>query len=358
MKAAVIDSLERGPRFADFAEPVVTGGETLVEVTATGLHPIVRMLASGEHYGSQGMLPMIPGIDGTGRAPDGTRVYFGGVRAPWGPMAQRAAAGLTLPLPDGLDEVTAAAIVNPGVGAWLALTRRAMLQPGETVLVLGATGVSGRIAVVLAARMGAGRVIAAGRNQAILDRFGATATVTLGGPEAVANAPDATRVLDAVGLSAAYIAREAGRLGMAVHIHTGQGCGNYFDLAGARPTELESVLDDPDLRKTNFVLLHGGAGPYTHEVAVLLSKPNVYADFSEQDALLPARAESAVIREWLEWYPEKVLYGTDLAPGPPEQDWDVIGYSTDRTARRAGAGCATGAASRPTHQVDRGSLFG
>ena len=106
------------------------------------------------------------------------------------------------------------------------------------------------------------------------------------------------------------IAREAGRLGMAVHIHTGQGCGNYFDLAGSRPTELESVLDDPSLRKTNFVLLHGGAGPYTKEVAVLLAKPNVYADFSEQDALLPARPLSGVIREWLEWYPEKVLYGT------------------------------------------------
>ena len=150
MKAAVIDSLERGPRFADFAEPVVAGGEILVEVTAAGLHPIVRMLASGEHYGSQGTLPMIPGIDGTGRAPGGTRVYFGGVRPPYGPMAQRAAARFVLPLPDGLDEVTAAAIVNPGVGAWLALTRRAALQPGETVLVLGATGVSGRIAVALA----------------------------------------------------------------------------------------------------------------------------------------------------------------------------------------------------------------
>ena len=138
------------------------------------------------------------------------------------------------------------------------------------------------------------------------------------------------------------IAREAGRIGMAVHIHTGQGCGNYFDLPGARPTVLESVLDDPTLRKTNFVLLHGGAGPYTHEVAVLLAKPNVYTDFSEQDALLPARALSAVIREWLEWYPEKVLYGTDLAPGPPEQDWDVIGYSTNETARRALAIALTG----------------
>jgi predicted TIM-barrel fold metal-dependent hydrolase len=138
------------------------------------------------------------------------------------------------------------------------------------------------------------------------------------------------------------IAREAGRLGMAVHIHTGQGCGNYFDVAGSRPTELESVLDDPGLRGTNFVLLHGGAGPYTHEVAVLLAKPNVYADFSEQDALLPARPLSAVIREWLEWYPEKVLYGTDLAPGAPPQDWDVIGYSTNRTARQALAIALTG----------------
>ena len=140
------------------------------------------MLASGEHYGSQGTLPMIPGIDGTGRAPDGARVYFGGVRSPYGSMAQRAAAGVVLPLPDGLDEVTAAAIVNPGVGAWLALTRRAALQPGETVLVLGATGVSGRIAVALAARMGAGRVIAAGRNRAVLDQLPATVTVALGGP--------------------------------------------------------------------------------------------------------------------------------------------------------------------------------
>ena len=74
MKAAVIDSLERGPRFADFAEPVVTGGETLVEVTAAGLHPIVRMLASGEHYGSQGMLPMIPAITRRGLAHTAPRV--------------------------------------------------------------------------------------------------------------------------------------------------------------------------------------------------------------------------------------------------------------------------------------------
>jgi NADPH:quinone reductase-like Zn-dependent oxidoreductase len=80
MKAALIDSLERGPRYADFDEPVVTGGETLVEVTAAGPHPIVRMLASGEHYGSHGALPMIPGIDGTGRTADGTCSAQPGVR--------------------------------------------------------------------------------------------------------------------------------------------------------------------------------------------------------------------------------------------------------------------------------------
>ena len=200
MKAAVIDAPERGPRFADFAEPAVTEGETLIEVTPAGLHPIVRMLASGEHYGSQGTLPMIPGIDGTGRSPDGTRVYFGGVRPPYGPMAQRAAAPFVLPLPDGLDEVTAAAIINPGNGAWLALTRRAALQPGETVLVLGATGVSGRIAVALASRLGAGRVIAAGRNRTVLDGLGATATVALGGTDdaaalAEAAGPDGIHVI-------------------------------------------------------------------------------------------------------------------------------------------------------------------
>ena len=101
--------------------------------------------------------------------------------------------------------------------------------------------------------------------------------------------------------------------------------------------ELESILDDPSLRKTTFVLLHGGAGPYTHEIAVLLSKPNVYADFSEQDALLPARPLSMVIREWLEWYPEKVLYGTDLAPGAP-----AAGLGCDRLFHESYSAARTG----------------
>jgi hypothetical protein len=111
------------------------------------------------------------------------------------------------------------------------------------------------------------------------------------------------------------IAREAGRLGLAVHFHTGGGCGTYFVLSGSNPMLLESILDDT---------------------------PNVYADFSEQTWLIPTRALSQVIREWLEWYPEKVMFGTDLYPNTPEMDWDVIGWQTARSGREALAIALTG----------------
>jgi len=139
-----------------------------------------------------------------------------------------------------------------------------------------------------------------------------------------------------------YVAAEAGRLGMLVHFHTGGGCGSYFDLPGSNPALLSSLIDDPTLRKTTFVLVHGGAQTYSKEVSYLLSKPNVYADLSEQTWLLSSRALSAVVRDWLEWYPDKVLYGTDLAPGPPELDWEEVGWVENQTARQALAIALTG----------------
>ena len=134
-----------------------------------------------------------------------------------------------------------------------------------------------------------------------------------------------------------HIAAESGRLALPVHIHTGYGCGGYFALAGANPLLLEPVLDDATLRAagTKFVLLHGGAGPFSKEVAPLLMKPNVYTDFSEQTWLLPTRELADVIRYWLEWYPEKVLFGTDLSPGTPSVDWEEIGWQTTTSAREA-----------------------
>jgi uncharacterized protein len=139
-----------------------------------------------------------------------------------------------------------------------------------------------------------------------------------------------------------YLAREAGRLGLPIHIHTGGGCGTYFRLNGSNPVLLESVLNDPALRKTNFVLLHGGAGPFTKQVAYLLMKPNVYTDFSEQTWLLSTRKLSDVIREWLEWFPEKVMFGTDLFPNIPEINWEEIGWMTSTSGREALAMALTG----------------
>jgi hypothetical protein len=139
-----------------------------------------------------------------------------------------------------------------------------------------------------------------------------------------------------------HIAVEAGRLGIPIHIHTGYGCGGYFELNGADPLLLEPVLDDPALRKTTFVLLHGGAGPFSKQIAPLLMKPNVYTDFSEQTWLLPTRELAATIRYWLEWYPEKVLFGTDLSPGTPTIDWEEIGWQTTTSARDALAIALTG----------------
>jgi uncharacterized protein len=154
--------------------------------------------------------------------------------------------------------------------------------------------------------------------------------------------PDRTLYLRLQNFLFRYIAREAGRLGLPVHIHTGGGCGTYFNLMGSNPALLESVLSDPTLRKTNFVLLHGGAGAFTKQTAYLLMKPNVYADFSEQTWLISTRALSQVIRDFLEWYPEKIMFGTDLYPNTPEIDWEEIGWQTTQSGRQALAIALTG----------------
>lgn len=138
-----------------------------------------------------------------------------------------------------------------------------------------------------------------------------------------------------------YIAREAGRLGLVIHIHTGGGCGHYFNLSNANPLLLESVVNDPDLRKTNFVLIHGGY-PFVKETKFLLEKPNVYADFSAQTFLLSPRALSRGLRDLLEYEPEKVLFATDASPATPEVSWEESAWMTNKTAREALAIALTG----------------
>lgn len=131
-----------------------------------------------------------------------------------------------------------------------------------------------------------------------------------------------------------YIAAECGRLGMAVHLHAMAGDGSYFSVAGVNPLLLEPLLNDSRLRKTNFVLLHGG-WPYERITAALLEKPNVYADISSQDLLLPPHTEAQWLREWLEWEPEKVLFGTDGYPFSDEMGWPESTWIANRNGREA-----------------------
>jgi predicted TIM-barrel fold metal-dependent hydrolase len=138
-----------------------------------------------------------------------------------------------------------------------------------------------------------------------------------------------------------YVAREAGRLGMAVHIHTGGGVGAYFNLTGSNPMLLESALSDPALRKTNFVLVHGG-WPFAAQAGALILKPNVYADFSAQTFLRSPRALAATLREWLEFAPDKVMFGTDAFALTPEVGWEEVGWLSNRTGRQALALALTG----------------
>jgi len=170
MRAAVLRAFGDAPRYEEFPDPVAADGEVVIEVCAASLKPVDKQMASASHYASAHALPVICGIDGVGRLPDGQRVFFGGARAPYGAMAERTVVrkAFAFPVPDALDDYTAAAIPNPGVSAWLSLEYRAKLVPGDNVLILGATGVTGRLAIKIARLLGAGRVVAAGRNREIL----------------------------------------------------------------------------------------------------------------------------------------------------------------------------------------------
>lgn len=171
MHAAVVTDFARPPAYREFPEPhPTTDNDIVVDVIAAGLHPLVRSRAAGAHYTSTGELPLVPGIDGVGRAPDGTLRYFV-VATALGAMAQQTVVDLhrSIVLPDGADPVAIAATMNPAMSSWVALRRRVSLQPGQTVVVLGATGSAGRLAVQTAKHLGAGTVIGIGRNRRQLD---------------------------------------------------------------------------------------------------------------------------------------------------------------------------------------------
>ena len=126
-----------------------------------------------------------------------------------------------------------------------------------------------------------------------------------------------------------------------MHVHTGAGVGAYFNLSGSDPALLEPALNDPTLRKTNFVLVHGG-WPFAEAAGALILKPNVYADFSAQTFFRSPHALGRTLRDWLEFAPDKVLFATDAFVLTPEVGWEEVGWLSNRTGREALALALTG----------------
>lgn len=264
--AAVVSSFDAPPRYGPFDLPAPSGpDQALVDVLATGLHPRVRTGASGSHYTSTGKLPMVPGVDGVGRREDGRLVYFVADDDLVGPMATRTVIDTrrSVVLPDGADVVKIAAAMNPAMSAWVALRRRVPIESGQSVLILGATGNAGRMAVQVAKRLGAGRVVGAGRDLtrlATLPGLGADATVALT-DDADATAASLAEAAAEVDLVVDYLwGRPAGDAIMALlraRADRGRAL-NWIQIGSmAGPTvELPSVA----LRSANFRLQGNGQG--------------------------------------------------------------------------------------------------
>lgn len=238
MRAAVIEAAGADPIVRDLERPVPGSGEVLLAVSAAGLNPHDLVVANGVRGAPP--VPYVTGTEGVGRLADGTRVYFGPVPLPGGSMAEYAviAEDRVVALPDGIDDASALGLGVAGTTAWLSLTWKGNLQPGESVLVMGATGAVGQIGVQAAKLLGARRVVAAGRNRAVLDGLldlGADAVVTLdeGYEQRLIDASEGgfDLVLDslyAAPMQAALLAtRHGGRL-----VNLGMRAGRVTELSG------------------------------------------------------------------------------------------------------------------------------
>ncbi|WP_346838692.1 zinc-binding alcohol dehydrogenase family protein [Microbulbifer sp. SAOS-129_SWC] len=274
MKAAVVDSFDSAPRYGDFAEPEAGDGEVLVQVRAAALSQLVRLQAGGKHYTS-GQPPFVPGADGVGRLDDGRRVYFAFPRPPVGAMAERVAvrADCTAAVPDSIDDVTAAAIANPGMSSWAALTERAHLQAGETVLVNGATGASGRLAIGIARHLGAGRVIATGRNpasEADMRALGADEFIALNGTRAEMTEKFRAVIDRGVDIVLDYVWGPVAEAFMAATTGSAQGAAaariRFVNIGALGGYEIN--LPAGALRSSGLELLGSGLGSVAHPVLV------------------------------------------------------------------------------------------
>jgi len=196
----LVTSFDEPPHYREFDVPQpTTDDEILVGVLAVSLHPRTKAGAAGAHYTGTGKLPMIPGIDGVGERPDGTKIYFVSDDDALGSMVNKAVVDVrrSIELPAEVDVAKVAAALNTAMSSWVALRRRVPIESGQSVLVLGATGNAGTMAVQIARRLGAGRVVSAGRDLGRLD-----ALTSVGADEVVQLTDDADTTARALPTSA------------------------------------------------------------------------------------------------------------------------------------------------------------
>ncbi|GAK31199.1 alcohol dehydrogenase zinc-binding domain-containing protein [Weissella oryzae SG25] len=175
MQAAIIKEQGQTPILGEFPEPKAQEGKLLINVSAVALSNVAKARSMGTHYSSAGSFPRVAGMDGVGTLTNGQRVYF--INSVTGSLAKQAlvAPEVLIPIPDGLDNQTAASIANPGMSSYAALVYRAKIQPGDVVLINGASGTAGSLAVKMAYALGAKQVIVTGRGNAALTATGADA---------------------------------------------------------------------------------------------------------------------------------------------------------------------------------------
>ncbi|WP_226962005.1 MULTISPECIES: zinc-binding alcohol dehydrogenase family protein [Streptomyces] len=314
MKAAVINDAGAPPVLADFADPEPVEAESALTVLAAGLHPLVRRLASGGHYGSAGVYPLVPGVDCVAVGSDGAPVYAGFIRAPWGTLAERVAARMGIPLPDGADPVLIAGGLNPAMSGWLPLARRRReVAALGTVLVLGATGVAGRTAVQAARLLGADRVVGVGRDPDRLrevERLGGVPVSFDEGPEALGAALAGTApsiILDYVWGPPAEAAWAAlARRGLhddpadIVHVQIGAGAG-------------ESAALPAGLLRSRRLLVRGSGAGSTSLDAIVAAMPEVMRRLAAGEIVAPVRAFplSRIADAWAFTGPERAVVVPD-----------------------------------------------
>ena len=271
MKAAVVTAPGKAPIYSDFPEPAAGGAEWIVEVAASALSHVTRGRASGAHYSSAGAFPFVAGIDGVGKKEDGSHVYFIMPTAPFGAMAERCIVDPAhcIALPDGIDAAVAAAVAIPGMSSWAALTCRAKLVRGESVLINGATGTSGRLAVQIAKQLGAGRVIATGRNAEALEALravGADDTVALTGSESYLEQILMAQFRQGIDVVLDYLWGPSAELAMAAAAKAGaEGVPIRFVQIGAASSST-IALPSAALRSSALMLMGSGMGsiPFAH----------------------------------------------------------------------------------------------